>query len=293
MKVGIGLKSQSYTPEAYAYDTYLKKESVEVQLDLEDNICPNNDINIFFMGFKPFWQQDLGKAKILHEYQSLSTAPYAKMKDVAKRVINKKPAGRIFLNDIVRKELNFSDNIPYINRDMGVDSVLFQCPDSEPEFDIVYAGSMEGRIGLTTEIIRLSILGYRILLIGDVSVENRTVLNTYSNIFLTGRVSRNELPGLFRKCKAGLNYTPDLYPFNIQTSTKTLEYLASGLRVLSNTYIWSAWASKNYNAPFLWLENLNEYIDLSAYNKASDVIVPSWENILKDSNFIGFLMDSV
>ena len=223
MKVGIGLKSQSYTPEAYAYEAYLKKKCVEVQLELEDDICPNNDINIFFMGFQPLWQKNPGRAKIIHEYQSLSTAPYAKLKDSVKRFINKKPSGRIFLNEIVRQELNFSDDIPYINRDMGVDSSLYQRPVKDAEFDIVYAGSIEGRIGLIFEIIRLSNLGFRFLLIGDVSAENRAVLSTYSNILLVGRVSRNELPNLYRKCKAGLNYTPDLYPFNIQTSTKTLE----------------------------------------------------------------------
>lgn len=296
MKVGIGLKSQSYTPEAYAYEAYLKKKCVEVQLELEDDICPNNDINIFFMGFQPLWQKNPGRAKIIHEYQSLSTAPYAKLKDSVKRFINKKPSGRIFLNEIVRQELNFSDDIPYINRDMGVDSSLYQRPVKDAEFDIVYAGSIEGRIGLIFEIIRLSNLGFRFLLIGDVSAENRAVLSTYSNILLVGRVSRNELPNLYRKCKAGLNYTPDLYPFNIQTSTKTLEYLASGLLVISNRYKWSSDFFHDKQSSVIWLDDFSGkdtlYYHFEKY-QAPDMSEFSWDRILNKSNFIGFLTASL
>jgi hypothetical protein len=58
-----------------------------------------------------------------------------------------------------------------------------------------------------------------------------------------GPVSRDQLPEIYKNARFGLNYTPDIYPYNVQTSTKTLEYLASGLGVISNKYKWSEFFS--------------------------------------------------
>lgn len=58
MKVGIPLSTR-YTPEAYAYEKYLKAMGHEVQLDY--NLDPNNDINIHFMGTRPFWKSNKGR----------------------------------------------------------------------------------------------------------------------------------------------------------------------------------------------------------------------------------------
>src|SRR5690606_2923229 len=116
---GIPLSHNAYTPEAYAYEQYLTSKGWQVQLDYE--LDPNNDINIFFMGTRPFWKEKKGRAKEIHEYQSLSTPPYAKIKNFSKKIINKKPDGRIFLNKIVAQHFNFNNNIPCIYRDMGVD----------------------------------------------------------------------------------------------------------------------------------------------------------------------------
>src|SRR5690606_41451285 len=87
----------------------------------------------------------------LHSFptrRSSDLNPHAKLKDFLKKSLNKKPSGRIFLNDVVKSSLNLKDNTPYIYRDMGVDEELFQKPLPNPEFDIVYCGSMTGRPGL-------------------------------------------------------------------------------------------------------------------------------------------------
>lgn len=72
MIVGIGLKEHAYTPEAYAYKSYLESNGVSVQLENEAFIDPNNDINIYFMGMRPLWHRKKGRAIEIHEYQSLS-----------------------------------------------------------------------------------------------------------------------------------------------------------------------------------------------------------------------------
>lgn len=284
--IGITLKPNAYTPEAYAYSEYLSQYGWNVQLDYQ--LDPNNDINIYFMGVRPFWQKKQGRAFEIHEYQSLSTPPYAKAKDLVKKVVNKKPSGRIFLNKTVYSGLCFNDDVPYIYRDMGVDEGFFQKPSENPDFDIIYCGSISGRVGLIEVLLKLS-KKYKIIVVGNVSTEIVSVLEG-ANITLTGRVERKDIPELYRNARFGLNYTPDIYPFNIQTSTKTLEYLASGLQVISNKYEWAEkfFASIHYEAHWVSLEKDFEFSQSSVI---PDMSMFKWSYILDESEFNSFLVD--
>lgn len=290
MKLGIGLKGSAYTPEAYAYASFLKDKGWQVELALEDCLDANNDINILFMGIRPFWRKNKGRAKEIHEYQSLSVNPHSHLKDFLKKHLNRKPDGRIFLNDIVKTGLKLNDDTPYIYRDMGVEDELFQKPLINPEFDIVYCGSITGRPGLIEELIRLASLGFKLLIIGSVTEEVTGIFKNYSNIFLTGRVDRIEIPGLYRQCRSGLNFTPNIYPFNVQTSTKTLEYIAAGLNVITNKYQWVDRFAKTEGYDFLYLDDINDYTCLGLANYNSEKIKKySWSNILEEANFLSFL----
>lgn len=295
MNVGIGLKKQAYTPEAYAYADYLKKKGITVQLESEEFLDLNNDINIYFMGIRPFWEKQQGKALEIHEYQSLSTGSFPLFKDYIKKSVNKKPVGRIFLNKIVNDKIGFSDSVPYIYRDMGVDASLFQNPEANPEFDIVYCGSMNGRVGLVQEIERLAKIGFKLLIISDVSIDVLRLFKKYSNVFFTGRVEREKIPGLYAKCKAGLNYTPDIYPFNIQTSTKTLEYLASGLIVISNNYFWMRDFSVNNKISYIDLNEINCFDVLYdfQYDYFNGINFFEWGGLLERAGFLSFVESHV
>ena len=286
MKVGIPLSKHAYTPEAYAYEKYLKKNGHQVQLDYE--LDPNNDVNIYFMGTRPFWKKKEGRAIEIHEYQSLSTPPYARFKNFSKKIVNKQPSGRIFLNDLVHHDLNFTDDIPYIYRDMGVDEALFQSPSENPLYDIVYCGSISGRSGLI-EVLRELAKNYKVIVVGKVNDVEKNLLQ-HTNITLLGQVSRDQLPEIYRNSRFGLNYTPNIYPFNIQTSTKTLEYLASGLRVISNRYKWVELFDKSNNFEIIWLECLGQYkCNIDSFNKVYDLHDYSWNHILYNSGFLNFL----
>lgn len=290
MQIGIGLKEHAYTPEAYAYKSYLEANGVSVQLESEVSIDPNNDVNIFFMGLRPFWRRYKGSAKEIHEYQSLSINPHSYFKDFLKKTLNKKPDGRIFLNGVVKEGLNFKDDAPYIYRDMGVDDELFQEPLSNPEFDIVYCGSMTGRPGLIEELSRLANLDFKILIIGSVTKEIADAFKNKNNVHLTGRVDRNEIPRLYKQCRSGLNFTPDIYPFNIQTSTKTLEYIASGLNVITNKYEWVESFSKAEGYDFLYVNDINKYNYFETPGYSLERIKKySWNNILNNAGFLNFL----
>lgn len=297
MKIGISLKQNAYTPEAYAYQEYLAVKGHNVQLDYENLLDNDNDINIYFMGVRPFWKKKVIKAIEVHEYQSLSTPPYAIIKDLLKKSINSKPSGRIFLNKRVEDTLKFKDGIPSIRRDMGVDASLYQRKSDNPIYDIVYCGSILGRQGLVEAIIQLAKLDLKILIIGSFTDEIENYFKTYKkNITLLGRVERTELPKLYRECRFGLNFTPDIYPFNIQTSTKTLEYLASGLDVISNKYQWIEEFSLTHNYQPIWLESLSTKDNLLSdmhRNTEINMDIYKWSTILEHCDFENFLLKLV
>lgn len=292
MDIGITINPHSYTPEAYAYKKFLEDNGHQVQLDAANNLAPDNHINIYFLGLKN--KKNIGKAKEIHEYQSLSTPSFSRIKDLTKSIINCKPDGRIFLNSTVEKNFFFNDKIPKIYRDMGVDDAFFQTPSKNPDFDIVYCGSFSGRHGLQKEILRLHEIGFRLCLIGDIPSDFIKKIKNKKNIFITGRISRQKIPEYYKNSFAGLNYTPDVYPFNIQTSTKTLEYLASGLRCISNKYTWSINFSKKINTEFIWNDDVKSINDLYCKKiKNSSMHAYKWSNILNNSNFLLFLENIV
>lgn len=291
MIIGVTISRTAYTPEAYAYEKYLINIGHSVQLDFAENLDINNDINIYFMGTRPFWQKKIGKAVEVHEYQSLSTGSNAKIKDKIKKWVNRKPAGRIFLNSDVKERFGFDDNVPYIYRDMGVDDIFFQKPNDNPEFDIVYCGSIVGRVGLVEILIKLS-EKYKVIVVGEVEQET-ALLFRKANITLTGRLERSQIAEIYKNCRFGLNYTPDLYPFNIQTSTKTLEYLASELGVISNRYYWSEKFFKNIGYVPSWIDSNGNVDELNINVKKIDMKCYSWDNILYNSNYMGFLDECV
>jgi hypothetical protein len=281
----------SYTPEAYAYEKYLKGFGHEVQLDSANSLDPDNDINIYFMGLRPVWRKKTGRAIDIHEYHSLSTGAFPLIKDKIKKFINDKPSGRIFLNNVVQEGMGFQDGIPYIERDMGVDDDFFQRPFSNPEFDIVYAGSIAGRKGLIDELIKLAKRKLKLLIVGSISKADFEIFEKYKNVSFTGKVHRSEIPKIFKNCRAGLNYTPDIYPFNIQTSTKTLEYLAAGLVLISNRYNWIESFSKKFGILPLWIDNVSDSDSIGVSNYFLQKEIFSWDSILNKSYFNDFLIE--
>ncbi|MFX6174530.1 glycosyl transferase, partial [Acinetobacter baumannii] len=290
MKIGITLKPQAYTPEAFAYKKYLENFGHEIDLNFANELDRKNDINIYFMGVRAFWKENSSQAIEIHEYQSLSIPPFSGFKDFLKKNINRKPDGRIFLNSFVSNILNFNDQIPSMCRDMGVDPELFQKPNKNPYFDIVYSGSIKGRTGLVETLLKLSVK-YKILVIGEVETELKHVFDK-NKIIMAGKVDRQALPNLYASARYGLNYTPDVFPFNFQTSTKTLEYLASGLQVISNRYHWIEEFAKKMDYQPVWLNDL-----LNSENLYwNECLLPNmekfkWDNILKESNFHSFLLN--
>ena len=103
-------------------------------------------------------------------------------------------------------------------------------------------------------------------------------------------MKRCELPGLYRLAKAGLSISPDIYPFNSQTTIKTLEYLASGIGLVSNHYGWINQFSDKYNYQPLWTGSLKTKDDFDRFEFSEiDMLEFSWGNIFKNVNFNNFV----
>lgn len=290
LRIGIEINSVSYTPESYAYSEYLRSAGCIVQLADRNSLSHNNDINILYAGVYPFWKGSSSAVEV-HEYQSLSVPPLARLKDFLKCTVNRKPDGRIFLNDTVRSHLYFPSNVPSIRRDMGVDLEFFDVKRSSmPAYDVLYCGSVAGRRGLLESIYSIAKLGFKVLVVGDVEKSTRLYLERVGVEF-TGRLDRKQLFSIYGECRYGLNFTPNLYPFNIQTSTKTLEYLASGMGLISNRYKWSEEFCRTHAVDVLWLDDLlacSRDLDMREGFRLNREKY-SWNSILDDSGFIHFL----
>jgi len=297
VKVFIKKNNLSYSPEIYAYSKYLKERDFKVDIDMDiDNYNINYDLIILLMGFYPnFNIKKYKNSKIIHEYSSLSLYPFSKIKNLIKYYFNSKPDGRIFNSRIIKKDLGYSDEIPFVYRDTGVDNFFFNDLKIKKEYDFVYTGSTgnvrKGLIEVFTKILKL---GFSILVVGKISNELYNKLKIYNKIDFTGKQERRDLPELYQKAIYGLNYTPNLYPLNLQNSTKTVEYCASGLKVVSNNYYWVNQFMKNNNANFLWLENFVSRNDIESFNFITpDVRHLIWDKILDKIYFEQFVKDII
>lgn len=98
MRVAIRLNREPYLPEAFAYRDYLIPRGHDVALLAPTDAPVAVDIEIRFMGLHAAWQDASPARAVVHEYNSLSMAPMPRIKNWLKRVINRRPSGRIFLS---------------------------------------------------------------------------------------------------------------------------------------------------------------------------------------------------
>ena len=290
---------KAFLPEIDAYIKFFNKTNEFNAYD-SSKIDNKYDIN----NYDVIWEfKGTGgvrvKDKILvHEYASLSTGPFPKLKNTIKSTTNPRPNLRIFLNENVKKEFNFKDDIDYCYRDMGIDESFMNISNKNKEYDFLYVGSIckgRGMDLFLNEFIQSS--PGKICLVGNV---DNDIYNTYKknkNIIFTGKVSYLEVPQIASKAIYGINYIPNKYPFNIQTSTKLLEYLALGLKVITTDYKWVRQFEEKHGCSFYKLKNnikinmdeVYKYNFISNFN-SEDFL---WENIIKKSRVNEILLENI
>jgi len=134
---------KAFLPEIDAYVKYFNKlegfEAYDSQLLDENYSIDDFDVIWEFKGFGGV--RDVNKV-IVHDYASLSTGSFPKVKNNLKKWLNPKPNLRVFLNQAVRQGFNFNDDIEFCYRDMGIDERFLSVKSEEKEYDFVYVGSI-------------------------------------------------------------------------------------------------------------------------------------------------------
>jgi len=242
----------SFLPEIDAYINFFNKTSEFLAYDsskIEGNININNyDIIWEFKGFGGITNTD---KIVVHEYASLSTGVLPKMKNSIKKIKNYKPDLRIFLNERVASELNFDDDVPSLYRDMGFNEKLFKVNEIDKEYKFVYVGAVTKKRHMD-KFLKNYVKGDngKICLVGNVDESIYNKFKNNKNIYFYGSVPYDQVPKIASKAEYGINYIPDKYPFNIQTSTKLIEYIALGLKIITTDYYWVRQFEKENNCSF-------------------------------------------
>lgn len=296
-KIVFGRAPSVYLPEIRAYMDYINTHvpgyDAYDSFEIQDYDPMDFDVVWRFMGF------DIkGRGRtIIHEYNSLSTGLFAHLRNDAKRFLNKKPDGRVFLNRAVRKGFPFQDDVPHRLRDMGVDQQFFLKPNKKTEYDFVYAGSLDRGdiIFQTLDHFKHTLKHASVLIVGEVPKSIHERYGRVSNIIFTGRVPYKQVPQLMHKARFGLNLMPNIYPFNAQTATKVLEYCALGLPVISTDYKWVRRFTNKHDAKFFLLEDDFSNFTMDMIENYT-FITPKveqleWNNLIRNSGVFDLLPD--
>lgn len=278
-RIAIEVTTNAFLPEAYAYRDYFIEKGFECNfVNKGDPSLLNYDCVLLFHGFHPFWKKY--PKFIIGEYHSLSTGRYNRIKDLVKRLLNVRSSVYIFLNEDVRRKMWFSNKINYTTRSMGYSEKDFESfKNEEKKFDIVYSGSY--RKGLWEVIKKLADLGLSIAVVGPEIPFEHELITSF------GHKKPVEARRIISQAKYGLNYTPDVFPLNIQDSTKVIEYCAAKIGVITNRYKWVNDFERDRNANFLSLDKVVEIESVKKYAfVVPDVSDLGWDVLMEKSNVV-------
>lgn len=278
-------RGKAILPEINAYKKYITDYQIVDSRELDIIDFTEFDLIWKFMGTDIFRKLDI---PVIHEYASLSTGKFPKLKNEIKRVFNIKPKVRIFLNKNVKNEFGFNDKIPYIYRDMGIDECFF-IKNERKNYDFVYVGSMSNDRGIVNILEKFTqdLKNSSLLMIGEPDKSIYEAYKKYSNIVFTGKLKYQDVPKIASQAEYAINYIPDKYPYNLQTSTKLLEYIAMNLKVITTDYLWVNEFEKEREMKFYRvLNDLRELDEKNLRNfnfKNTNIKDRLWKNIIDKS----------
>ncbi len=285
----------AFLPEIDTYQIFFSTFSIKTIVVRPEEIKNiDADVEWHFMG------TDFSKKKKaikIHEYASASISPFGKGKNIAKKILNIAPDYRLFLNKYVEEKFAFKDGIPHGYRDMGIDDSFFKpIKNVKKEFDFIYVGSMskERKIEkLLNCFTNGNLKEHSLLILSNNYKEIKNKLKPYQNIFFAGPVKHDEVKNYIEKSRFALNFILDEEPFNQQTSTKFLEYVALKIPVISTGYAWVKSFQQKYGGNYFYVAN--DLSNLSWKNISGfDYSFPelqewTWEKQIRSSGVLEFL----
>lgn len=230
-------QSKAQLPELLAYAEYFRKR-YHVVINTPEANLQGYDIVWFFMGYFRYKPQP--HQFVVHEYASLSTPPFARLKDQLKQALNIQPDLRVFQNKRQSDAIQFNDNIAVRYRDMGLANQFVVQSNIDKKCDLIYVGAMDKSRQLEKALDKVLALRPHasIWMVGTAASYLQRRYQDFANIRFIGVVPNSQIPMLLNQAKFGLNYVPDVYPYQFQTSTKLLEYAACGLPIIGNKTAW-------------------------------------------------------
>ena len=242
-------QDKAQLPEIQAYRDYFSgRYQVSVATSVEN--LQHFDIVWFFMGCYRY--QPKPHQFMVHEYASLSTPPFARLKDHIKQWCNSTPQLRVFQNLQQSAQLSLKDKVPLRYRDMGIARHFALQPDWVKRCDLIYTGAMDKsrKLHIALDLLLKLNPDASIWLVGHPEPYLQHRYKSYANVRFLGAVDNSQIPELLNQARFGLNFIPDVYPYQWQTSTKLLEYAACGLPVIGNKTAWLEQFLANQTLPY-------------------------------------------
>lgn len=257
MKIAFVHSGSALLPEIRAYQDYFRKAGLDcVECRPEEELHQKADIEWHFMGQH---RQRLHPASILvHEYASLSTPPLAGWKDRLKRRLNCRPDYRIFLNDFVKNQLNFTDEVPWGYRDMFFQSPLNPTKkDFSVLYDFIYTGTLEASRNpeqLLNHFAEGAMKGHSLLIISRDYNRLQKKYAAFPGIHFVGPVAADRVWEYLGQARFAINFQPNRKPFSQQTSSKLLEYASCRIPIVTTRYPWVEAFQKTYGGKYFYLD---------------------------------------
>jgi hypothetical protein len=299
MQIGFIHPGKAFLPEIEAYADFFTSMGFDVSMMDSDKVENNpSPIEWHFMG--AHYHRNNKEAILIHEYPSSSTPPFAQIKNLAKKAKNCKPDFRIFLNEYVRDQFAFQDNIPYGFRDMGIPDYFRKSNHPvQKEFDFIYTGDTSNRnLYRLFECFAFGSLSQHSLLI--LSRDYNQLLDKYSpfpNIRFEGPVKHSQVPEFLQKSRFAINFIPVIEPFSHQTSTKLLEYASLQIPIITTRYKWIEDFQLKYGGDYFYLESKLENLtweNVSNYAFSFPELSDwTWRNQIERSGVLEFIHSKV
>lgn len=254
------------------YIRFFSKYGITCQAVTKDELgLVHRQVEWFFMG------TDLSKPKEgiikIHDYGSTSMPPFRWWKDFYKSFINTQPDARIYQNEFVKRAFNIKDRQPFFYCHVGVPDEWLNtvAPTGNKIYDFIYVGDLSPKRQpelLLNCFTRGSLQQQTLLVLGKEYDSLQQLYRNNTNIIFKGPVPRSEVRSFIEDARFGINYIPDLKPFNQLTPTKFLEYAACGIPVITTDYNWIRKFAQQYGGSYFFLapdfsnftwENVNNF----------------------------------
>ncbi|ULQ58082.1 hypothetical protein KJS94_07685 [Flavihumibacter rivuli] len=248
---------KAFLPELEAYKRFFGGLGIQCQV-LHPSALAKQHIDIEWHIMGTHFKRVHPEAILIHEYASLSTPPFASAKDLVKKWLNCRPDFRLFLNEEVSSVMDFNDGIPFGFRDMFVSSAPAAPGPLPPKYDFIYIGSVsrERKAQKLLDVFGSGAMrNNSILILSQNFSDLQQLYREFPNISFSGPVEPAAVGQFIQQARYAINYQPPYRPFNLQTSSKFLEYAAQRKPIITSDNTWTRNFQRKYGGRFFYLKD--------------------------------------